>query len=185
MNNSHRSSNLAFVTMILAMLACQVQPPLPQTATPQATGVPPTIQVPHDPTATLIAAPATLQFPTVVPLATNTVTATPSISVIASPTVTATPSGPAAKLEFTLDDINFSLSPKRKGDNKVQLTITLHPRGGREPFSFVIDNAFTYPGLSATLDWHNCGPGEPHSITVVSGDGQKSNPIGIMFPYDC
>jgi len=54
----------------------------------------------------------------------------------------------------------------------VQLTIALHPKGGREPFSFVMDNAITYPGLAATLDWHNCGPGEPHSIAVISGDGQ-------------
>jgi hypothetical protein len=101
------------------------------------------------------------------------------------PAATATPSSPAAKLDFTQEEITFSLSPKRKGDDKVQLTIALHPKGGREPFSFVLDDATTYQGLTATFDWHNCGPGEPHTIVVVSGDGQRSKSIGIMFPYDC
>jgi len=191
MRDSRRLLNLALAMLILAALACQVQPATPQAPAPNETALPPDTQPPPALTTVPTTVPATAQFPTVVPLTTDTPTVTPGGTL--TPTVaatrprpaTATPSTPAAKLEFTEEEITFSLSPKRKGDDKVQLTITLHPKGGREPFSFVLDNAVTYQGLTATFDWHNCGPGEPHSIIVISGDGQKSKAVGIMFPYDC
>jgi hypothetical protein len=187
MCNSRKLLHLALAMLILATLACQVQQAVPQTPALDQTALPPATQPPPAPTT----APAATQFPTVAPLATDTPavtpgsTLTPTVTVTLPGPATATPSTPAARLEFTENDITFSLSPKRKGDDKVQLTITLHPKGGREPFSFVLDNAITYQGLTATFDWHNCGPGEPHSLVVISGDGQKSKSVGIMFPYDC
>lgn len=169
--------------LMLTVAACQALPQPPATAPVQVT-----LASPATPTA------ESLAFPTVTPLVTSTLAPTPG----GSPTVTATvrapggsltataaPSGPVAKLQFTLDDLRYSLSPRRRPDSKVQMTITLYPRGGLAPYSFILDSGPQIQGLTYTFDWHNCGETEPHSIVVMSADGQQSRPVGFMFPYDC
>jgi hypothetical protein len=180
---SHSRRTIALVAWMLALaaLACQ---------TPQTPPATPTVQVSPSPlsTQTLESEP----FPTVTPIATSTLvpTSTQSPTPTTSapgrvPTVTAKPSGPVARLEFTEDDIRYSLSPKRKEDGKVQLTITLQPRGGLAPYSFTLDNGPQIQGLTYTFGWHNCQQSEPHTIVVISADGQRTKSVGFMFPYDC
>ncbi len=185
MSHSRQTIALAVWLLTLAVLACQSQP-LPATAP---------VQVAPSPSSTPPVGGTT--FPTVTPIVTSTLIPTPGESPTATVTIsapgrvrvaTATPSGPAAKLQFTVDDIEYSLSPKRKGDSKVQLTITLRPKGGLPPYSFVLDpgaNETKINGLTFTFDWHNCGQGEPHTIVLISADGQRSQPVGFIYPYDC
>jgi hypothetical protein len=194
MSYSHRIVTLAIGCLMLAALACEVQPPGPPSmatavpttapnapAAPEATTavestVPPTVvpNTPTQPTATLI------------PTATATITPT-TAPVNTMPVATKTPAQ-GAKLDFTLDDIEYSLSGKRKSDNKAQLTITLHPKGGVAPFYFVLDPGAVETkinGLTYTFDWHNCNESEPHSIVLYSADGQKSKVISFIPPYNC
>ena len=182
--NSRQTVAWVVWMLTLAALACQTSPqPLPATAPVQVV----------TPSATAPTAESTT-FPTVTPLATSTLVPTPGESPTATATVgapsgapafTATPSGPVAKLQFTVDDIQYWLSPKRKSDSRVQMTITLHPQGGLAPYSFSLDNGPQVQGLTYTFDWHNCGQTEPHTIVLTSADGQKSKPVGFIFPYDC
>jgi hypothetical protein len=99
------------------------------------------------------------------------------------------PPARGAKLEFTADDIEYAQTPPRKGDNKVQVTITLHPKGGVAPYYFVLDPGGSVEtkvkGLTFTFDWHNCGQSEPHSIILYSADGQKVGPVSFMYDYRC
>jgi hypothetical protein len=90
-----------------------------------------------------------------------------------------------APLEFTADDIEYAPSAPRTGDRKIQLTIRLKPKGGTPPYSFLLDGATRVNGLAFTFDWHNCGESEPHTILLMSADGQKSNAVGFMYPYPC
>ena len=180
MFHSRRAIALVAWMLVLAALACQTPEPPPAT---------PPIQVSPSPFSTQ---PPSAPFPTVTPIATSTLAPTPteSPSPTASapgrvPTVTAKPSGPAARLEFTVDDIRYSLSPKRKEDGKVQLTVTLQPRGGLAPYSFMLDNGPQIQGLTYTFGWHNCQQSEPHTVVVISADGQRTKSVGFMFPYDC
>ena len=181
MSHSRRAVALVAWMLALAALACQTPEPPPPTAP---------IQVSPSPFATL--ATASTPFPTVTPIATGTLipTLTQSPSPTASapgqvPTATAKPSGPVARLEFTAEDIKYSLSPKRKEDGKVQLTITLQPRGGLAPYSFMLDNGPQIQGLTYTFGWHNCQQSEPHTVVVISADGQRTKSVGFIFPYDC
>ena len=73
----------------------------------------------------------------------------------------------------------------RKTDNKIQLTITLKPRGGVAPFKFNLDGVTDVQGLTFTFDWHNCGQNEPHKITLYSADGQTIKDVGFIYPYKC
>jgi hypothetical protein len=174
--------------LMSAVLACQTSPQPPAAVPVQAV----------TPSAAAPTAESTA-FPTVTPLATSTLIPTPgespTVTVTATvgarggaPTATATLSGPAAKLQFTVDDMTYWLSPKRKSDSKAQMTIELHPQGGLPPYSFVLDpgpGEIQGSGLTFTFDWHNCGQSEPHTIILISADGQRSKPVGFIFPYDC
>ena len=185
MYRSRRTVALAVWLLTLAALACQAQP------------LPATVPVPVAPSPSSTPAGESTTFPTVTPIATSTLAPTPGESPTATATAgapgrlpagTATPSGPAAKLQFTVDDITYSLSPKRKADSKVQLTITLNPKGGLPPYSFVLDpgpGETKVNGLTFSFDWHNCGQSEPHTIVLSSADGQKSKSVGFIYPYDC
>jgi hypothetical protein len=180
---SHSRRAIALVAWMLALaaLACQTPEPPPATAP---------IQASPSPFATR--ATTSTPYPTVTPIATSTLVPTPTQSPTPTatapgrvPTVTAKPSGPVARLEFTTEDIKYSLSPKRKEDSKVQLTITLQPRGGLAPYSFMLDNGPQIQGLTYTFPWHNCQQSEPHSIIVMSADGQRTKSVGFIYPYDC
>ncbi len=119
--------------------------------------------------------------PTAGPTATPTTTPTQAPGRVAAPTPT-----PAGKLEFTIE---FGPSAPRQGDNKIQLTIILHIKGGAKPFKVFQDNlpqtlTATTDGVRYTQDWHNCGPDEPHTVTLVSADGQQSLQ-SVMMPYKC
>jgi hypothetical protein len=112
-----------------------------------------------------------------------------------APAATKTPAR-GAKLEFTLDDIEYAAVKRDKsvGDNKIQLTITLKPKGGVPPFNFVLDpdapDAKTkvetkVNGLTFTFDWHNCNEPATHSIVLYSADGQKVGPVSFLYGYPC
>jgi hypothetical protein len=190
MPKSHWTILLAAGTLTLATLACATSSSTPSAPAPAQTSAPPATQAGSQATATL----ASPDFPTVTPIPSSTLIPTPTESPTSTVTRAArTPvatksAAPAAKLEFTLDDIEWIFSPKRKGDNKVQLTIKLHPKGGVPPYSFVLDPGVVESrvnGLSYTFDWHNCNPWEPHSIIVFSGDGQQSDTVQFIPPPQC
>ncbi len=115
-----------------------------------------------------------------------TATPTPTATKVAAPARKPTPTS-AGPLEFTLE---FGQSQPRKGDRKVQLTVIVHIRGGVPPYQVIEDELFPQPtttrvdGVEYVRDWHDCSPAEPHSITVVSADGQKSIQ-NVMLPYTC
>ena len=117
---------------------------------------------------------------------TATPTATPSATkpgAASAPVATKTPAQ-GGKLDFTTDDIEYAANT-RKGDNKMQLTITLKPRGGVAPFKFNLDGVTDVQGLAFTFDWHNCGLWEPHTIVLYSADGQKVGPVGFQYNSKC
>lgn len=176
---------------ILMLAACSAPTPAPIVASPLPPDVapPPTSEPPAQPTATQVVAPtATPVTPAtaaVTPPATATATVTPTATrgrVFVRPTATS-----AGKLSFTVD---FAPSAPRPGDNKIQLTVSVHAYGGAPPYQVLEDgtpqavtqiaeNIFAY-----VRDWHNCGPDEPHTITLVSADGQQVSEA-LMFPYKC
>jgi hypothetical protein len=90
-----------------------------------------------------------------------------------------------APLDFTQDDIEYAPSAPRAGDRKIQLTIRLKPKGGTSPFSLLLDGTTRVDGLTYTFDWHKCGESEPHSVVILSADGQKSEPVEFIYPYEC
>ncbi len=173
MSDPRRPIALVLAVLLVASLACQ------------GSQSPPTlVPAPSDlPTA------QDLLFPTVTPIAPGT-TVTPSEGTVTgtltvSATATRGPTATPARLELGLEDITYSLSSKRPGDDKVQMTITLHPRGGLAPYSLSIDGGPPIAGLTYTFDWHNCGQSEPHSVAVFSADGQKTRALGFIPLYDC
>lgn len=180
---------LALLIVLSSMLvACgsntPAATPQPLPAQPQATQPPmketvvikETVQVPVEKTV--------IVQPTAAPTATPTVTPTvASVAPVVAPKAQPTQAG---KLEFTIE---FAPSAPRKGDNKVQLTLILHIQGGSKPFQVLEDTipqtiTATQDGVKYTQNWHNCGPDEPHTITVVSADGQKSSQ-STMMAYRC
>ncbi len=174
----------------MALLAgCSSPQPAP-TAPPAPSATAPLPAVPTVPPTLPPAPTATAVLPTVTPPA----AVTPPADATATLTPTATPGQPvvapkatsAGKLEFVLE---FKPSPPRKGDNKIQVTVVLRVKGGRPPYTVLEDNmtqTVTTSGDSVQYvrDWHNCGPAEPHTITLVSGDSQRaSEAVGI--PFNC
>jgi hypothetical protein len=95
------------------------------------------------------------------------------------------PAAPGAPLDFTKDDIEYAPSAPRTSDRKMQLMIRLKPKGGTPPFSLLLDGTTQVNGLTYTFDWHKCGESEPHSVVILSSDGQKSKPVGFIYPYEC
>jgi len=174
-------SQLAYVgvavLLVLASLACSAATPTVAPA-PQATSAP---SVPAQPAATQPPATetviATAVQPTTTPTATSTATAKPGVVATQVP-------AQGAPLDFTAEDIEYGPSAPRKSDNKVQLTITLHPKGGVPPFKFNLDGVTEVNGLTYTFDWHNCNQSEPHTIILMSADGQRTKPVGFIYPYD-
>jgi hypothetical protein len=180
----HNRSHLAYVgvavLLALASLACSTSIP---TAAPalQATSVP---SVPAQPAATQLPVKETVVVTAVVQ-PTTTPTATPTATATAKPGAVATKvPAQGAPLDFTTEDIEYGPSAPRKGDSKIQLTITLHPKGGVPPFKFNLDGVTEVSGLTYTFDWHNCNQSEPHTIILMSADGQKTKPVGFIYPYD-
>ncbi len=174
---SRRCIAVALALLLFTILACQ-QSPRPSTpilTVSPGTGTPPAPEDTAFPTVTPLA------FGTANPMPGSTLTTTVTPEATETPGITATP----ARLELGPEDISYSLSPKRPEDGKVQLTMTLHPRGGQAPYSFSIDGGPTISGLSYTFDWHNCGQSEPHTVTLFSGDGQKTRPVGFIPLYEC
>jgi len=180
---------LVSVLAVLTASACGTSTPAPSapTAQPAPTLLPvkETIIVKE----TVIVRETVIAQPTQAPSATSTATLTPmpasTRAVAPAPAKTVAPGG---KLDFTADDIEYK-AVHRKEDKKVQLTINLHPKGGVPPFSFVIDPGAPIEkpvkGLTYTFDWHNCGETEPHTIVLMSADGQKAGPVGFIYPYAC
>ena len=127
-------------------------------------------------------------LPTAGPTTTSTVTATATVTPTnarrAMPTSTQSPASDAP-LDFTKDDIEYAPSALSTGDRKIQLTIRLKPKGGTSPFSLLLDSTTLVDGLTYTFDWHNCGENEPHTVVVLSADGQKSKPVEFIYPYEC
>jgi hypothetical protein len=99
--------------------------------------------------------------------------------------VSTQPSAPGAPLNFTQDDIEYAPSAPRTSDRKIQLTIRLRPKGGTSPFSLLLDGTTQVDGLTYTFDWHNCGESEPHTVVILSADGQKSKLVEFIYPYEC
>jgi hypothetical protein len=127
-------------------------------------------------------------LPTAGPTSTSTVTATATVTPTATRramSVTPQPSASGALLDFTKDDIEYAPSAPSSGDRKIQLTIRLKPKGGTSPFSLLLDGTTRVDGLTYTFDWHKCGESEPHSVVVLSADGQKSKPVEFIYPYEC
>ena len=182
MTHPRNRSQLAYVgvavLLVLASLACSASTPTAAPA-PQATGAP---SVPPQPAVTQPLATETVVVTAVVQPTTPTATSTPTAT--AKPAVVATQvPAQGAPLDFTADDIEYGPSAPRKSDNKVQLTITLHPKGGVPPFKFNLDGVTEVNGLTYTFDWHNCNQSEPHTIILMSADGQKAK-VGFIYPYD-
>jgi len=151
-------------------------PIAPQTAVPTAQTLQPTIVL------------TTTPSPTTQPTTTSTVTATATLTPTAARRATPVfiqPAAPGAPLDFTMDDIEYAPSAPRAGDRKIQLTIRLKPKGGTAPFSLLLDGDTRVDGLTYTFDWHKCGESEPHSVVVLSADGQKSKPVEFIYPYTC
>ena len=184
MTHLHHRSQLAYMgvaaLLVLASLACSSSTPTVAPA-PQATSAP---AAPAQPVATQPPVKETVVV-TIVVQPTTTSTATPPATATAKPGVVAT-KAPAqgAPLDFTPEDIEYGPSAPRKGDNKIQLTITLHPKGGVPPFKFNLDGVTEVSGLTFTFDWHNCNQSEPHTIILMSADGQQTKPVGFIYPYD-
>ena len=151
-------------------------PIAPQTAAPSAQ----TLQ----PTNVLTTTPLQAARPTIISMVTATATLTPTTARRAT-SVTAQPAAPGAPLDFTKDDIEYAPSAPRTGDRKIQLTIRLKPKGGTSPFSLLLDGTTRVDGLTYTFDWHKCGESEPHSVVILSADGQKSEPVEFIYPYEC
>ena len=184
MTHPRNRSQLAYVgvavLLVLASLACSSSTPTAAPA-PQATSAP---SVPAQPAATQLPVKETVVVTAVVQ-PTTTPTATPTATAAAKPGVVATQvPAQGAPLDFTADDIEYGPSAPRKGDSKIQLTITLHPKGGVPPFKFNLDGVTEVNGLTYTFDWHNCNQSEPHTIILMSADGQKTKPVGFIYPYD-
>jgi hypothetical protein len=142
-----------------------------------------TAQTPQ-PTRVLTTTPSPTAQLTTASTVTATATLTPTAARRAMSTPTQSPAS-GAPLEFTIDDIEYAPSAPRAGDRYIQLTIRLKPKGGTEPFSLLLDGATQVDGLTFTFDWHKCGESEPHSVAVLSADGQKSGPVGFIYPYTC
>jgi hypothetical protein len=136
------------------------------------------------PTNVLTATPSPAAQPTITSTITATATLTPTTARRAMSAPTQSPAS-GAPLEFTMDDIEYAPSAPRMGDRYIQLTIRLKPKGGTSPFSLLLDGTTQVDGLTYTFDWHKCGESEPHSVVVLSADGQKSEPVGFIFPYQC
>jgi hypothetical protein len=182
----------------LALASCASQPPAPAgptTAPPAATNAPPAAtKAPPPPAATSTTAP---EQSTAEPQATaTTVVASPTAAPSATPTITPTatprkagaPPKPTSSgaLTFTIE---FGQSKPREGDRKVQMTVILHIAGGAPPYQALEDNipqtvAKTLDGIEYTRDWADCSPAQPHTITVVSADGQRVS-RATMIPYKC
>jgi len=194
MSHSRGAITLALAFLMLAALACEVQPPgPPNMATARPTTAPsapaePQTTTPSEPSTPPTVVPNTSVLPTATLIPTATVTMTPTTAPARSvPVATKTPAQ-GAKLDFTADDIEYALSAQRREDKKVQLTITLHPKGGVPPYSFVLDLGSVETrinGLTFTFGWHNCNESEPHSIVLYSADGQKSKAVSFIPPYNC
>jgi len=180
---------LVSVVAIFALAACGASAPTP---TPLPT-IPPTVtkEPPPPPTSTSALtntpqpdATSTRVQPSATPAETNTPVPSPTATrrqVVAPPKPTS-----AGVLEFTLE---FGQSAPRKGDDKVQMTVILHIKGGAPPFQVLEDNipqdtSKTIDGLQYVRDWHDCKPADPHTITLVSGDGQQTSQA-VMVPYTC
>jgi hypothetical protein len=189
-------SRIAFaaaVVIVLAQVGCGSSTPVPPAPPPAQPTLPPvkeTIIVKE----TVVVKETVIVQPTSAPTVTPTATATPTPTKapVVAPAATKAPAQ-GGKLDFTLDDIEYA-SNKRKGDNKIQLTITLRPKGGVPPFNFVLDpdapDAKTkvqtkVNGLTFTFDWHNCNEPATHSIILYSADGQKVGPVSFLFGYPC
>ena len=143
-------------------------------------------QTPTAPQSTNVSTPTPL--PTAGPTTTSTVTATATLTPTATrrtTSVTTPSSASGAPLDFTKDDIEYAPSAPRAGDRKIQLTILLKPKGGTSPFSLLLDGTIQVNGLTYTFDWHKCGESEPHSVVILSADGQKSKPVEFIYPYTC
>ena len=168
----------------LVLTACASQPP---TQAPAPTQPPP--QATQPPVKeTVVVKETVIVQPTVAPSATPTATSTARPTAAPGQAVATKPPAQGGKLDFTLDDIEYAPSGPRKGDRKIQLTITLRPKGGVPPYYFALDPGQVETkinGLTYTFDWHNCNETEPHSIVLYSSDGQKVGPLGFMFDYRC
>ena len=183
--NAHTRFDLFAVAtlMIVALVGCGSPTPAPAPATSA-----PVVQPALPPVKETVIVKETVPVKeTVVVQPTAVSTATPTATPTRAPdrVVARTPT-PASKLEFTIE---FSPSAPRQGDNKLQLTLILHIKGGAKPFKALEDNlpqktTATVDGIQYTQDWHNCTPDEPHTITVVSTDGQQSSQ-SVMMPYKC
>jgi nucleoid-associated protein YgaU len=205
-SKSRRIILLAAGILTLAMLACATSSPTPLAPAPTQTIAPSATQAGSQATPTL----ASAGFPTVTPISSSTLapmptespTATASASKPVNTPVATKPTGPAPKLDFTLGDIEYAYSLKRKPDDKIQLTIRLLPKGGLPPYRFVLDpGPFTSQpgaqatpeiiggtwvnGLTYTFNWHNCNENEPHSIILFSADGQWSKTVAFQTEYRC
>jgi glucose/arabinose dehydrogenase len=166
----------------LLLAACGGTPPTQAPAATQPPGQP--AQPPAQPGQPPAKETVIIKETVVVP-ATAAPTATPAATPTAAPGRVVAPA-PAGKPEFTIE---FGPSAPRKGDNKIQLTVILHVKGGTKPFKVLEDNiaqksTATGDGVQYVRDWHNCGPAEPHTVTVVSGDGQQASEK-VMMPYNC
>ena len=143
-------------------------------------------QTPTAPQPTNVSTPTPLQAAR--PTTTSTVTATATLTPTTArrtTSVTTQPSASGAPLDFTKDNIEYAPSAPRTGDRKIQLTIRLKPKGGTSPFSLLLDGTTRVDGLTYTFDWHKCGESEPHSVVILSADGQKSEPVEFIYPYEC
>jgi len=147
---------------------------------PQSTA--PNAQI--QPTIVLTTTPAPTAQPTTASTVAATATLTPTTAKRATSEATQ-PAAPGAPLDFTKDDIEYAPSAPRAGDRKIQLTIRLKPKGGTSPFSLLLDGTTRVDGLTYTFVWHKCGESEPHSVVVLSADGQKSEPVEFIYPYAC
>ncbi len=142
-----------------------------------------TVQAPQ-PTAVLTPTPSPTAQLTTTSTVTVTTTLTPTTARQAT-SISTQPAAPGAPLKLTKDDIEYAPSAPSAGERKIQLTIRLKPKGGTPPFSLLLDGAIRVDGLTYTFGWHNCGESEPHSVVVLSADGQKSGPVEFIYPYTC
>jgi hypothetical protein len=181
---------LVSVLAVVTVSACGASTPAPSAPTAQPAPTLPSVKETVTVKETVIVKETVVVMPTAAPTSTATVTLTPTPTitrraVAPAPAKTVAPGG---MLDFTADDIEYK-AVQRKEDKKIQLTIMLHPKGGVPPFSFVIDPGAPVEkpvnGLTYTFDWHNCGETEPHTIVLISSDGQKVGPVGFMYPYPC
>jgi len=168
---------------VVLTAACSSTPKPAPTAPPPQSTLPPVKE-------TVIIKETVIVQPTAAPAATATATATitPTTAPGSKAPAATKPPAQGGKLDFTADDIEYALSAQRQADKKVQLTITLRPKGGVPPYSFVLDPGGVenrIKGLTFTFGWHNCNESEPHSIVLYSSDGQKVGPVSFIPPYNC